>query len=186
MKKLIVVFMAVFTFSFGEAQTKVGGETLPETITYNSDELKLNGAGVREKFWMDMYVGALYLQADFSNAKDIISANEPMAIKLHMVSKMITSERMIAAVNEGFENATGGETENISAEIEQFKNFFAEKINKGDVFDLVYLPETGVQVYKNEKEIGEIPGMEFKRALFGIWLSEKPADKDLKKGMLSF
>lgn len=185
MKKMILLFIVVLVFSFGEAQTKMGGETLPETLTFSSEKMKLKGAGVREKFWMDMYVGALYLQADFSNAKDVIIANEPMAIKLHMVSKMITSDRMIDAVNEGFENATGGNTEKISAEIEKFKSFFAEKINKGDVFDLVYLPETGVIVYKNEKELGAIPGMKFKRALFGIWLSDKPADEDLKKGMLS-
>lgn len=186
MKKMIFFFVAFSTFSFGQAQTRVGGEVLPQTITFNLEEMKLNGAGVREKFWMDMYVGALYLQADFKNAQDIIIANEPMAIKLHMVSKMITSDRMIEAVNEGFENATGGNTQKISSEIEKFKNFFAEKINKGDVFDLVYLPEKGVQVYKNEKELGAIQGMEFKRALFGIWLSEKPADEDLKNSMLNF
>lgn len=185
MKKLIILFIAVFAFSFSQAQTKVGGERLPETISFNSEKMNLKGAGVREKFWMDMYVGALYVQADYSNAEDIIIANEPMAIKLHMVSKMITSDRMIDAVNEGFENATGGNTGEIAAEINKFKSFFAEKINKGDVFDLVYLPETGVKVYKNEKELGEIQGMEFKRALFGIWLSEKPADEGLKKGMLN-
>lgn len=185
MRKLIFLLIAVFTFSLGQAQIKVGGETLPETITFESEKMKLKGAGVREKFWMDMYVGALYLQEDFSNAQDIIIANEPMAIKLHMVSKMITSDRMIEAVNEGFENATDGNSEKISVEIEKFKKFFAEKINKGDVFDLVYFPESGVHIYKNKKELGTIEGMEFKRALFGIWLSEKPADEDLKNGMLS-
>ena len=49
---------------------------------------------------------------------------------------------------------------------------------------MVYLPKEGVKVYKNNKLLGTIEGMEFKRALFGIWLSKKPADKDLKQAML--
>ena len=38
--------------------------------------------------------------------------------------------------------------------------------------------------YKNDKELGTIEGMEFKKALFGIWLSNRPADDDLKEAML--
>lgn len=184
MKKTMLLMLAVISFSFGQAQTKVGGATLPNTLEFDSEELVLNGTGVREKFWMDMYAGGLYLDSKSNNAAEIIKADKPMAIKLHMVSKMITSDRMIDAVNEGFENATNGNTSSISAEINKFKGFFEEKINQDDVFDLVYLPGDGVRVYKNDKELGLIKGMEFKKALFGIWLSDKPADDDLKKGML--
>ena len=35
-----------------------------------------------------------------------MAANEGMAIKLNIVSGMITSDKMIGAINEGFENAT--------------------------------------------------------------------------------
>ena len=42
----------------------------------------------------------------------------------------------------------------------------------------------GVIVNKNGKLLTTIRGLEFKKALFGIWLGEKPADKNLKKGML--
>jgi hypothetical protein len=31
---------------------------------------------------------------------------------------------------------------------------------------------------------GTIKGIDFKRAVFSIWLGEKPADAKLKKGML--
>ncbi|WP_081211621.1 chalcone isomerase family protein [Salegentibacter sediminis] len=184
MKKVIFIMFAVLSISLGQAQTEIGGVSLPNTLEYGSEELMLNGAGVREKFWMDMYVGGLYLSAKSSNAAEITKADKPMAIKLHMVSKMITSKRMIDAVNEGFENATNGNTAPISSEIAKFKSFFDEQINKEDVFDIVYLPQDGVTVYKNGKKSGNIKGLEFKRALFGIWLSDKPADEDLKKGML--
>jgi hypothetical protein len=38
--------------------------------------------------------------------------------------------------------------------------------------------------HKNGKMLGTIEGLEFKKALFGIWLGNNPADKDLKAGML--
>ncbi|HSP11504.1 MAG TPA: chalcone isomerase family protein [Salegentibacter sp.] len=184
MKRIIFVIIAVFSISLSQGQTEIGGATLPNTLEYGSEEMNLNGAGVREKFWMDMYAGGLYLQSKSSNASEIMSADKPMAIRLHIVSKMITSERMIDAVNEGFENATKGNTAPISSEIAKFKSFFDEQINKEDIFDIVYLPDNGVTVYRNGEESGNIKGLEFKGALFGIWLSDNPADEDLKKGML--
>lgn len=184
MKKTLLLLFFSCSLSFVQGQTEIGGATLPGYLNFEDAELRLNGAGVREKFWMNMYAAGLYLQKSSSDAKEIIQADAPMAIRLHIVSKMITSKRMIEAVDEGFKNATGGNTSKISAEIKRFKSFFEDKINKNDVFDIVYLPEQGVKVYKNDEEKGMIKGMEFKQALFGIWLSHKPADEALKNGLL--
>src|SRR5690606_10166407 len=174
----------MLTFSV-PAQTKAGGATIPDMVNFDGETLVLNGVGVRVKYFMDMYAGGLYLKTKSSSANNIIAANEPMAMKLHMVSKMITSDRMIEAINEGFDNSTGGNPGNFKADIEKFKGFFKEEINKDDVFDIVYLPSKGTVVYKNGKELGTIKGLPFKKALFGIWLSNKPADKKLKSGMLN-
>ncbi len=184
MKNVLLLLFAMVTITSTSAQTEAAGVTLPNSVTFDGEKLALNGVGVREKFWMDMYAGALYLDKKNADANGIVNGNQPMAIKLHIVSKLITSDKMIDAVNEGFENATGGKTSGISKEISQFKSYFSEEIKKNDIFDMVYLPKEGVKVYKNNKLLGTIEGMEFKRALFGIWLSKKPADKDLKQAML--
>lgn len=184
MKKLIVLTLVLFSISIASAQTEVAGVNLPDTESFGNETLSLNGAGVREKFWMDMYAGGLYLQEKSSDATEIMKSDKPMAIKLHIVSKLITSKRMIDAVNEGFQNSTHENTEPIKAKIKQFISFFSDPIQKDDVFDIVYLPTEGVVVYKNRTEKGTITGLEFKEALFGIWLSDEPADEDLKQAML--
>lgn len=184
MKELFLLMLTVFSLTSGFAQSEVAGVKLPNTENFGNTTLQLNGAGVREKFWMDMYAGGLYLQEKSSDAAKIVEADKPMAIKLHIVSKMITSKRMIDAVNEGFENSTGGNTATLQNEIHKFIGFFEEQINKNDIFDIVYLPAEGVKVFKNGKEQGSIQGMSFKKALFGIWLGDEPADDDLKEGML--
>ena len=184
MKKAFLLLFAITTFSSAPAQTKVGGATLPNRVSFEGEKLILNGAGVREKYWMDMYAGALYLTSKSADANEILNSDNPGAIKIHIVSNLITSDKMISAINDGFENSTKGKTELFSSEIEIFKSYFEEKLNKEDVFDIVYIPSKGVLVYKNGTQKGIIKGLEFKKALFGIWLSEKPADKKLKQAML--
>lgn len=184
MKSLLILCIAFMSIGVVSAQTEVGGVNLPNSETYQGQKLQLNGAGVREKLWIDLYAGGLYLAKKSSDATEIVTSNEPMSIKLHIVSKLISSEKMIDAVNEGFENSTGGDTKALASEIKKFKSFFMEEIKKNDVFDIVYIPDTGVSVYKNDKELGTIEGINFKKALFGIWLSNRPADDDLKDAML--
>ncbi|MCH2197068.1 chalcone isomerase family protein [Kordia sp.] len=186
MKKSIYAFIAflIVGMSVATAQHEVGAATLPDTVNFHGQELVYNGAGVRKKAWFKLYSGGLYLQNKSSNAYDIRTADETMVIRLYITSGMISSKKMINAVDEGFENSTNGNTAPIAAKIETFKNFFSEEINDGDIFDIAYIKDKGVYVYKNSKEQGIIPGLEFKKALFGIWLGSKPADKRLKKGML--
>ncbi|WP_404363479.1 chalcone isomerase family protein [Marinobacter sp.] len=162
----------------------VEGVNLPDTISADNSELKLNGAGVRSKWFMDLYVGGLYVPQTTSDAQQVITADEPQAITLHIISGMITSDKMTSATIEGFENATNGNMAPIQAEIDEFLKVFEEEIKDGDVFDLVYVPNKGVSVHKNGDPRGVIEGLEFKKALFGIWLSDEPAQEDLKQKML--
>lgn len=162
----------------------VAGVDVPEAYAAGATELTLNGAGTRSKFFMDLYVASLYTATRQTDADAVISADEPQAITLHITSGMITSERMVEATEEGFESSTNGNTAPLKADIDQFMAVFQNEIKEGDVFDLVYVPGEGVQVLKNGDHQDTVGDLDFKRALFGIWLSDSPAQKDLKKRML--
>lgn len=179
---LIITLLTVFTTS---AQKEVGGVTLPATEVFDGQTLILNGAGVREKLWIDLYAAGLYLGQKTKDANVVLEGDQPMALKLHIVSKLISSNKMVDAVTEGFENSTNGNTAPIQPQIDKILGFFKEDIKKNDVFDLVYIPSRGIVAYKNGQEKGVVKGKEFKKALFGIWLSNRPADDDLKKNLLA-
>ena len=181
MKKLLSFMIMLLSLSFSYAQTEVGDVTLPNQVTFFEQQLDLNGAGIREKFWIDLYAGGLYLETKSNNAGAIIQANKPMAIKLHIVSKLVSQEKMVGAVTDGFEKSTTGHA--TAAQRAAFIKCFKDEITEGNIFDIVYNNEE-VTVYKNGTKKGSVKGLEFKKALFGIWLSSKPADKDLKKKML--
>ncbi|MDT0689876.1 chalcone isomerase family protein [Salegentibacter sp. F188] len=184
MKKLMFLMLVICSINLGSAQTTVGDATLPNTFTFEDHTLVLNGAGMREKFWIDLYAAGLYLKAKSADANKIVAASEPMAIKLNIVSKMVSSEKMIDAIKEGFEKSTNGNTAPIASEIKEVIGFLQEEIKKGDVFDIIHAPGKGVVLIKNGQMKGQIEGMEFKKALFGIWLANDPADGDLKDAML--
>lgn len=162
----------------------VEGVDVPDTYSAMDTELKLNGAGTRSKWFMDLYIGGLYVPETIDDGQAIINADEPQAITLHIISGMITSDKMKSATMEGFENSTGGDMAAIKSDVDTFLDVFSEEIKDGDVFDLVYLPGEGVRVLKNGEQRATIGDLEFKKALFGIWLSDEPAQEDLKEKML--
>ncbi|HIO92463.1 MAG TPA: chalcone isomerase [Leucothrix mucor] len=161
-----------------------GGVTLPDKMSVGGKSLVLNGAGLRTKFVLTLYAGGLYLNAKSADANKIIMANEPMAIRLKIISGFITAEKMETATKQGFSHSTGGKTAPIQANIDQFMGVFKQKIEKGDEFDFVYTPAAGTKILKNNKPQATVKSLAFKKALFGIWLSNKPAQASLKKEML--
>jgi len=186
LKKVLILFLFVSLLPVPTLWSKeISGITMPDEFSADGQELVLNGAGVREKFFMDIYVGGLYLQEKASSAADIIKAESPMTIRLHIVSGLVSSEKMSKATREGFEKATGNDLSGIADKVERFIALFnKEEITKQDVFEFIYQPDRGVKVYKNEKHLDTLKGKDFKEALFGIWLSDDPVQESLKEGML--
>lgn len=178
-----MICLSVLSIS-GYSQSEISGVTPSKTVKVGDKTISFNGAGLREKLFLDLYVGALYLENKTSDANKIINADEPMAISLDIVSGLISSDKMISAVDEGFEKSTKGNTTPLKDKIQTFKDAFKEEIVKGDSYLIAYSKETGVVVSKNGKQLKTIQGLEFKKALFGIWFCDEPADEDLKEGML--
>jgi len=186
MKNILVVFLTIFSLNFASAQTQVGAVTLPNTVNFGGEELALNGAGVRKKAMvLKLYSGGLYLATPSSDANNVINSGDAMAIKLHITSRFVSSDAMKDAVADGFDASMDGNTSALSSEIEKFVSFFNEEIVEDNIFDISYQGDLGVVVYKDGTELGSIAGFDFKKALFGIWLGNDPADKKLKKAMLN-
>ena len=59
-----------------------------------------------------------------------------------------------------------------------------QAIEVGDVYEFIYIPDSGLDILRNSEFLDTITGLEFKKAFFGIWLSDNPVQKSLKKAML--
>ncbi|WP_378187752.1 chalcone isomerase family protein [Aquimarina sp. W85] len=184
MKKVTILLVLFLSFTYTNAQISVGDATLPEKVTFNNEELVMNGAGLREKFFFDIYAGALYVKKKNKSAASIASADETMAIKLYILSGMMSRSKMEDALREGFDRATNSNTKALDARIDKFVGFVSDEIEVGQTYDLVYEQGKGSVIYKNGQEKGFVEGLDFKKALFDIWIGQKPADKGLKAELL--
>ena len=175
--------LLVFLVATTVASNTIGAE-FPRQIQASEHRLILNGAGARTQFFLELYTAGLYLVQSNNNPAAIASANEPMSIRIKITSGFVSQAKLVESLTEGFQNATKGNVAPIQTQINQFRKCFSDAISKGDTFDLVYLPKHGVAINKNGKLKGVVAGIEFKKALFNIWLSDNPADENLKQAML--
>jgi len=183
--KIHTLCLLLFIGLGAEAQLTLNSVTLPAKLKQDNTELSLNGGGIRKKMFIKVYVAGLYVTDKSKNGNEVIAADKPMAVRLTVTSGFINSNNMSDAIQEGFGKSLKGNTGPLQAQITSFiATFKKEDIKEGDVFEMWYLPGVGVKSYKNGQYKSTVVGLDFKKALFGIWLSDDPVDADLKKGML--
>ncbi len=156
-----------------------------EQLKIGDQVLQLNGAGVRTKTFVQIYESGLYLRKPTQNALAILDGEDLMAIRVRITSGFVNRASLMSSLQEGLSQSTNGKPESIARETEQLQRALHDEVKKNDIFDFVYVPAKGLHVVKNGKVKGVIPGLAFKKALFGIWLSDASVDKDLRQAMLS-
>lgn len=145
--------------------------------------LSLNGAGIRKKFFIDVYVAALYLPEQTHDAQRAIAAPGPKRVLLHFVHD-VDRKKIRAAWREGFEeNLTAAERQSLQGPITQFIEAFPD-LHVGDVITLDSIPQRGTEVAIGAKVRLTLPGDAFFPALLKIWLGERPPTAALKAALL--
>jgi hypothetical protein len=167
------------------SQVTLNDVVVPAKTKVGDKELVLNGAGIRKKAFFKLYVAGLYVGKKTTSGKELVAADAPLAVRLQITSSMVSSDNMSEAIKEGFGKSAGGNLAALQKRVDSFiATFKKDPITEGNIFELKYVPGKGVETHKNGKLLGTIEGLDFKKALFGIWLGEDPVDADLKKGLL--
>ncbi len=183
---LLSMLVFASALSLPARAVEVGGVQIAPTAKLSADgpALVLNGAGMRKKLFVSVYVGALYLPKKAATAQEVLAQAGAKRVLLHFVYDEVSAQKLVEAWNEGFA-ANHSETELVPlrARIVQFNALFST-VKKGDVFTLDYRPGDGTRVNYNDQAKGVIPGEDFNKALLNIWLGEKPVTADLKKALL--
>lgn len=186
-KKVLIALMVVLMMVSVSSARTINEVDLPETLTAGDQVLLLNGGGTREAFFNDVYVAGLWLKSAMTDGNAIAAADEPMAIRLHVLNDFFASSKHITdAFKKGFRFAMPrGDISSIKDEIARLNAAFSDEITDYEEFDIVYIPNKGTSIYKEGELKDTIPGLEFKRLLFGIWVSDKTTvNEDLTEGML--
>ena len=160
------------------------GVDLPEQVTVEGRNLVLNGAGIREKFFFDIYVAALYLPARMSDAARILQTDQPWRVTMSFLYSEVDKKKLDDGWEEGFEEKIpSADLPALRERLGQFKAMFPT-LHKGDEALLTYLPGKGVSVSIRGEQKGVVPGADFARALLSVWLGKEPVTGKLKKALL--
>lgn len=162
----------------------VAGVKIDGQVQIGGTPLVLNGAGVRSKLFVKVYVAALYLPNTSQSVSDILALPGPKRVAMHFLHEVVSKEKLVDAWDEGFKKNQSEESmKTLAPRLDQFNELF-QTVQKGDVITLDYIPDDGTTVSINGTEKGKIPGADFNRALLEVWLGEDPVDSDLKQALL--
>lgn len=183
MKRIFLVFL-VFTF-LTSADIEVSGVTYKSRLSFKNEQYVLNGAGVRGKFFFDLYTIGLYLKEESTDGNLILNSISKKLIKITVVSSLITADRFSNGMDDGFEKSTNGNTDSIAREIAELKKGFGKDFNVGDKFTLFFDSDGSTTIFKETKlQVKIPPSYAFQKALLGMWIGEDPVVGDLKEELL--
>jgi hypothetical protein len=169
----------------------VGDVKISDSITFQNKTLKSQGAGVRSKFFIDLYVASFFSEEIINSKRlsstesyEVVNSRSLKAIRLNIVSGLISSEKMLDSIKAGFKLVTDDDNKAIAVYITEFTSVFDQPIEKKDQFTFISEPGVGVHIVKNNQRITTINNDGFRQALLSIWLGPNPIDDDLKRDML--
>lgn len=163
----------------------VGGVNIPDTLRVTGEKraLVLNGAGYRKKFFVQVYIGALYLVQPVDQVAAVLNATTPRVMRLQFL-RDVSADRLAGAWNEGFAaNNSAFEMKALRGRLDQFSGLMRD-MKSGDVLRLDLLPRGETRVLVNDALRGSVDGIDFQRALLQVWLGARPADADLQQALL--
>ena len=187
-RKVLLSLATALVFSgSAAAAVTVGGFPYDETSRAGSQELKLNGAGVRYKLIFPVYSAGLYLNERKKTPAEIYAAPGAKRMRLVM-QRTVNAEEVGQAFLAGIQqNSDKAERTALVEPLMKFGQLFASvpELKKGDTIAIDFLPGQGTVILINGKQAADaIAEPAFYTMLLKIWLGDKPADAKLKNALL--
>lgn len=184
MKQWLAVAGGLFLMASSVCAGEVEGVVVPDSTEVAGTSLKLNGAGVRTKFFFDIYVGALYLPKRVTTVEQVLAGPGPKRVSMSILYHEVSREKLVDGWIAGFEkNQSKASQAKLKVRLAQFNAMFSDA-HRGDLFTFDFLEDGSTVVTLKGNKAGTIHGADFQRALLEVWLGKKPADKGLKAAML--
>jgi hypothetical protein len=176
------VTLAALGFALAALAAEVGGVKLPDTVEVDSKALKLNGAGIRKKLIVKVYVAGLYVETPSKDAAALVSSNQIKSMRLHML-RDVKGASVSGAIADGFALNSKDALPQLKPRLDQLAKLIPD-VSEGEEIWLTWVPDKGTDVVVRGTKTGTIEGRDFADALFSVWLGPKPVQDDLKQGLL--
>jgi hypothetical protein len=177
---------AFLAFPLAGQAAEVAGVQVPDKTRVESGELVLNGAGLRKRFFFNVYVIGLYLPEKQRDAAAVLALAGPKRVSLRML-RDVGADTFSEALVEGLKaNHPASDYQALEPRVKQLEAIMAQvkEAKKGMTIALDWTAGA-TRVSIDGQPTGQpIAGEDFYRALLRIWLGEHPVQDDIKKQLL--
>ena len=166
---------------------EIAGVRIPAGQKIAGSELVLNGAGIRFKGPLRVYVAALYVAHTSATAEEIHAEPGAKRMVLTMLREVDSAQLGRMFIDGIQKNQRGSDRGKILQALPRMGQIFAEtkKLQPGDRLTLDWIPGAGLQFALNNVLLGDPFGsQDFYSALMNIWIGPSPADWRLKDALL--
>jgi len=180
--KRLAIALSFLLLSSQAFALDVAGVNVAPTVSALQKTLTLNGAGIRKRFFVKVYVGSLYTERKVITPAQLLADPGEKLVRMNFVYKKVEKEKIVEAFAEGLANNSPDVAR--SAEAKAFLSWFTADFVAGDTVDISLSPDGTVAASHNGKALGTVRSPALAQGVLLIWFGEKPADEGLKKGML--
>lgn len=182
MRGMTMALLALLLTAGSARALEVKGVSLPASLSVQGETLQLNGYGIRHKFFFSIYVGSLYTAKPVTDTRQALAAPGAKLIRMDFLYHRVGRKKIIEAFAEGL--AKNSPQLVGSAAAKTFLGWFTRDFVRGDRVDLELGADGTVVARQNGQELGRLHSPALARGILLIYLGKKPADGDLKAGML--
>ena len=167
----------------------IGHTRLPEKLRLfpEGTELLLNGAGLRSRFLIQVYVIGLYLPERKKTDAEVLAHAGGKRVRIVMLRDVSAKQMTDSLLKVMQKNNPEAELAAVRGGVEAFRAMLLAlgKVPKGTTFDIDYAPGSGTRFAVDGIPKGRpIAGEPFYRAVLRIWIGDKPEQPKLKQALL--
>jgi len=156
---------------------EVEGGTLPPTLSTGDRSLPLRGCGVREAFFMTIYVAGLYLPRPGLAQGAILSPDTAKAVRLQITYDGSLPQEVPDSWRAPLDQMVRRDLQQTIAAI--YADFQA-----GDQVTISYAPQAGTTVEVNGQVLRRTEGHELIRPLLRLWAGDRAVSPSLRQDLL--
>ncbi len=155
-----------------------------EAQSLPKEEFKLQGKGIYEWMWLDVYEAKLFYKRsqDKLNSQNLYSKSILLELEYFMDldGKDIASQSVKEIASQ-----TDIDTERKNYYLNVFEKIFPN-VKKGDRISAHYEPKSGIMFYLNDlKLIGKIKDSKESKEFLNIWLGDKTSDPEFREKLFN-
>ena len=181
------IFVCFAVLAAAPSAATLQGQRFDESVRIATQDLALNGLGLRSILFIKVYVAGLYLPEKAATFRVIANMPGTKRLQLRMLRNADADDFIEALVEGVEENSSKAELAQLSVRMQQLTQSIKAigSAVAGDSINFDFVPGSGTTLSINGVKKGAvIEGADFYNAVLNIFIGENPVDDRLKAGLL--